>query len=49
MTLNRLMKLRMHRRHFLASLAAGTTPFMTPLSDAAVQPLIQALTNQAQA
>jgi 4,5-DOPA dioxygenase extradiol len=43
MTLNRLMKLRMHRRHFLATLAAGTTPFMTPLSDAAVQPLIQAL------
>jgi 4,5-DOPA dioxygenase extradiol len=37
------MELRMHRRHLLATMAAGFTPFMTDLSDAAVQPLIQAL------
>ncbi len=43
MIINRMMKFSMHRRHFLATLAAGTTPFMTDLSDAAVQPLIQAL------
>jgi hypothetical protein len=43
MTFNRMLTFRMHRRHLLATLAAGSTPFMTQLSDAAVQPLLQAL------
>lgn len=33
----------MRRRHFLSTLAAGPTLFMTPLSDAALQPVLQAL------
>ena len=43
MTFTRMLTFRMHRRHLLATLAAGSTPFMTQLSDAAVQPLLQAL------
>ena len=33
----------MRRRHLLSTLAAGPTLFMTPLSDAALQPVLQAL------
>ena len=33
----------MRRRHLLTTLAAGPTLFMTPLSDAALQPVLQAL------
>jgi 4,5-DOPA dioxygenase extradiol len=33
----------MRRRHLLATLAAGPTLFMTPFSDAALQPVLQAL------
>ena len=33
----------MRRRQLLSTLAAGPTLFMTPLSDAALQPVLQAL------